>query len=158
MKNKALIGGAIALAAIISILLLCFWSGKKINDWIRGTDETSVSKPENQPNNPPNAPTSSEQAQQIFLALGNPSNAAGNPNNYLLVNNYFALSYNRDKGIPNWAAWRISKAEVRILIRFVPRIVCRKAGSALRRVIIRAAVLIKDISARVPTEARQMKE
>ena len=115
MKNKALIGGAIALGIIVLVLLLCFWIGKKGIDSLRGnTNTTEITRPDGQsPPLPTTAPTSPEQAKQIYLALGNPSNAsASDPNNYLLVNNYFALSYNRDKAIPNWAAWRISPAEV----------------------------------------------
>jgi endonuclease G len=62
---------------------------------------------------PTTAPDSPEEAAATYLALGNPSNAsASDPNNYLLVNNYFVLSYNRDRAIPNWAAWRISRAEL----------------------------------------------
>lgn len=115
MNRKAIIGGLIALAIIVVLILVCFfWVGKKINDAIRGnTNSGEITQPNSPPNvNPSLAPTSPEQAAQIYLSPGNPSNATANdPNNYLLVNNYFALSYNRDKGIPNWAAWRISKAE-----------------------------------------------
>ncbi len=114
MKNKTIIVGIIALAIIFLMALLCLWIGKKINNSIRGTqDTTETTQPNGEPQNPSLAPNSPEQAAQIFLALGNPSNAsASDPNNYLLVNNYFALSYNRDKAIPNWVAWRISKAEL----------------------------------------------
>lgn len=115
MKNKALTGGAIALGIIVFVLLLCFWIGKKGIDSLRGnTNTTEITRPDGQPQQPTAAaPTSPEQAAALYLALGNPSNAsASDPNNYLLVNNYFAISYNRDKAIPNWAAWRISPAEV----------------------------------------------
>ncbi len=115
MKNKVLIGGAIALGILVLVLGLCFWIGKKGIDNLRGnTNTTEITRPDGQPRQPPiTAPTSPEQAAQIYLALGNPSNASNSdPNNYLLVNNYFAISYNRDKAIPNWAAWRISPAEV----------------------------------------------
>ena len=29
----------------------------------------------------------------------------------MLINDYYALSYNRDKGIANWVAWRLTKAD-----------------------------------------------
>ena len=114
MRNKKLTGGGIALIIIVLVLIFCFWVGKKINDRLRGTPETpEVSRPDGRPEIPSMPPANAEEAQRVYLALGNPSGAgAADPNNYLLVNNYFALSYNRDRGIPNWAAWRISKAEL----------------------------------------------
>lgn len=115
MNKKTIIGGLIALAIIVILILICFfWIGKKINDSIRGNSNSGeVTQPSAPPVNPSLPPASLEQAAQIYLSLGNPSNASANdPNNYLLVNNYFAVSYNRDKAIPNWAAWRISKAEL----------------------------------------------
>jgi endonuclease G, mitochondrial len=45
------------------------------------------------------------------LLLGNPSGAnANDPNNYLMIKPQFVLSYNRDKGIPNWVSWQINKS------------------------------------------------
>lgn len=44
----------------------------------------------------------------LHLAMGNPSNAAkdaSKPANYLIELQQYALSYNRDKGIPNWVCW-----------------------------------------------------
>lgn len=114
MKNKAIIGGIIGIVILIMVLFFCFWAAKKINNYFKESqDTTENTQPNGPPQNPSLAPTSPEQAKQIFLALGNPSNAnISDPNNYLLVNNYYALSYNRDKAIPNWAAWRISKADL----------------------------------------------
>ena len=114
MKNKAIIGGISALIILILVLYFCYFVGKKINDSLNeNQDATETTEPNGQPQNSSVAPTSPEQAAQIFLSLGNPSNAdTSDFNNYLLVNNYFVLSYNRDKAIPNWAAWRISKAEL----------------------------------------------
>jgi endonuclease G len=110
MKNKALIGGLIALAIIVLIVVLCFWVGKKGLDNLRNTNITDISKPDGQPRT--EQPTTPEQAAQIYLALGNPSSAgSADPNNYLLLNNYMAISYSRDRAIPNWVAWRITKAD-----------------------------------------------
>src|SRR5215217_7969985 len=119
MRNKALIGGIIALAVIVLIGIFCFWIGKKINDGIRGTDNTAVNKPDGQPPKaPPVQPTNSVEAQKIYLMLGNPSNASvTDTNNYLLVNNFYALSYSRDRAIPNWVAWRVTKADMSDLPR-----------------------------------------
>jgi len=47
------------------------------------------------------------------LALGNPSNAVvdlSQPNNYLMEKPSFSLSYNRDKGTPNWVSWHLESA------------------------------------------------
>jgi endonuclease G len=47
----------------------------------------------------------------LHLAMGNPSNAthdAGNPENYLVELPQFSLSYNRDRGIPNWVSWHLN--------------------------------------------------
>lgn len=56
----------------------------------------------------------------VHLTMGNPSNAAADinqPNNYLSVKPEFALSYNRDKGIPNWVSWHLSDDWVDTLTR-----------------------------------------
>ncbi|HEX8736657.1 MAG TPA: DNA/RNA non-specific endonuclease [Pyrinomonadaceae bacterium] len=112
MKNKALIGGLIALAIIVLIIILCFWVGKKGLDRLSNTD-TNVTRPDGQPQTPPAQPTTPEQAAQVYLALGNPGNAGtADPNNYLLVNNYMAISYSRDRAIPNWVAWRVTRADM----------------------------------------------
>lgn len=45
------------------------------------------------------------------LLLGNPSAASADPlnrNDYLMVKPYFVLSYNSDKGIPNWVSWQVT--------------------------------------------------
>jgi endonuclease G, mitochondrial len=45
------------------------------------------------------------------LLLGKPSNATSfNANDYLIVRSQYALSYNRDKGIPNWASWQLNQS------------------------------------------------
>jgi endonuclease G len=44
------------------------------------------------------------------LTMGNPSNAVADvnqPANYLLDKSQYAVSYNRDKGRPNWVSWHI---------------------------------------------------
>ena len=44
------------------------------------------------------------------LTLGNPSGATADPAvpaNYLLLKPQFALSYHRDRGIPNWVSWHL---------------------------------------------------
>lgn len=113
MRNKALIGGLIALAIIVLIAVLCVWVGRK--SWERMTNDTNVAvNPGGQsPPLPNTQPATPEQAAQIYLALGNPSNAsASDPNNYLLIDKYMAISYSRDRAIPNWVAWRVTRADM----------------------------------------------
>ncbi len=46
----------------------------------------------------------------MHLAFGNPSNAVADVeqfNNYLMEKPSFSLSYNRDKGTPNWVSWHL---------------------------------------------------
>ncbi len=44
------------------------------------------------------------------MALGNPSKAAKDKDNYLMVKPQYTLSYNSSKGIPNWVSWHLSAA------------------------------------------------
>lgn len=104
----------IALIILLVIVVVCGWCGKKIKDRYWGTDApTTTQTTNNLSQNPSSAPVSNEQAQAIYLALGNPSNAeTSDPNNYLLVNNFMVISYNRDRAIPNWVSWRVTKSDM----------------------------------------------
>ncbi len=65
------------------------------------------------------SPVTVEQTQQINsaariatdnLLMGNPSGAVTSttaPTNYLMQKTCYALSYNRDKGTPNWVSWHL---------------------------------------------------
>ena len=47
------------------------------------------------------------------LLMGNPSNATPsieNPSNYLMLKPQYALSYNRERNIPNWASWQLNQS------------------------------------------------
>jgi len=47
--------------------------------------------------------------------MGNPSNATtdpAQPDNYLMVKEYFALSYNNAKGTPNWVSWCLKQSDL----------------------------------------------
>jgi endonuclease G len=57
--------------------------------------------------------------------MGNPSGATtnlANADNYLIVRPQYALSYNRDKEIPNWASWQLNQDWLGALPRgsFIP--------------------------------------
>ncbi len=114
MNRKTLIGGLIALAILFLLLFACVWIGKKI--WQSVTDKTETTETQTPPGQRTPAPpiTNTEDAQKTYLALGNPSNATNNTSNadnYLMVNNAYALSYNNGKGTANWVAWRISETD-----------------------------------------------
>ncbi|MCC3158421.1 DNA/RNA non-specific endonuclease [Hymenobacter sp. 15J16-1T3B] len=56
-------------------------------------------------------PTPTSPPLSEHLTLGNPSGTtaeAGNTRNYLLDKPQYALSYHRDRGIPNWVSWHLS--------------------------------------------------
>ncbi len=47
----------------------------------------------------------------VHLTMGNPSGAVADtsePNNFLMEKKEYALSYNRDRGTPNWVSWHLS--------------------------------------------------
>ena len=49
-------------------------------------------------------------APSVHLAFGNPTNAVADlqqGNNYLMEKPSFSLSYNKDKGTPNWVSWHL---------------------------------------------------
>jgi endonuclease G len=111
MKNKAIIGGIIALILLVLVALVCFWVVNKITNRIENNDNTTTERqiPEGEKTPPPVLTV--EQAQKIYLAPGNPSNAAANvsnADNYLMVNTTYVLSYNNSRGSANWVAWRIA--------------------------------------------------
>ncbi|MBU3713932.1 MAG: DNA/RNA non-specific endonuclease [Ferruginibacter sp.] len=57
---------------------------------------------------PPVAPPTD--ATDSTLLLGNPSSATDNEadfGNYLMKEGYYSLSYNRDRGTPNWVSWHV---------------------------------------------------
>ncbi|GAB2851770.1 DNA/RNA non-specific endonuclease [Hymenobacter ruber] len=59
----------------------------------------------------PAGPGAAAQPLPEHLTLGNPSGATADPTqptNYLLLKPQYALSYHRDRGIPNWASWHLT--------------------------------------------------
>jgi DNA/RNA endonuclease G (NUC1) len=54
--------------------------------------------------------TSVPPSSSVHLTFGNPSSAiasASYPANYLMEKPQFAMSYHRDRGIPNWVSWHL---------------------------------------------------
>ena len=114
MNKRVINGGIIALIIIVLLIFGCVWVSKKIWRTVTNNSETVETTQTEQPR-PTNAPISNVQdAQRIYLAFGNPSNATGsvsNADNYLMVNNAYALSYNNSRGAANWVAWRIARSD-----------------------------------------------
>jgi endonuclease G len=55
----------------------------------------------------------SAQSSNINLTMGNPSNAVrdvNTPANFLIERGQYCLSYNRDRGIPNWVSWELDNS------------------------------------------------
>ncbi len=58
-----------------------------------------------------NIPLTGETPGNINLLMGNPSQATSSPSNsenYLIARPQYALSYSKNKGIPNWVAWELN--------------------------------------------------
>jgi endonuclease G len=63
------------------------------------------------PGPPPVRPVAPTIPIPEHLTLGNPSFATADPTqptNYLLSKAQYALSYHRERGIPNWVSWHLS--------------------------------------------------
>lgn len=53
------------------------------------------------------------QTTSVHLTMGNPSGAVTSttyPSNYLMIKPQYALSYHRDRGIPNWVSWQLNSS------------------------------------------------
>lgn len=99
-------------AVILSgILLLSISTGCQKLEQKNQTQPTSPSPTQTpvqtQSPTPKQTPTSTV---SVHLTLGNPTNAGSAPDNYLMVKPQYALSYNRDRGIPNWVSWQLNQS------------------------------------------------
>lgn len=57
--------------------------------------------------------TTGAHSPEEHLIMGNPSNATTDINNslnYLMLKEQYALSYNRDRAIPNWVSWHLDSS------------------------------------------------
>lgn len=49
----------------------------------------------------------------VHLTMGNPSGAVADesvPTNYLMIKDQYAMSYHRDRAIPNWVSWHLNSS------------------------------------------------
>jgi endonuclease G len=66
-------------------------------------------------------PADRREPHGLHLALGSPSGAAPSPTSpqdYLIVRPQYALSYSRDRGIPNWVSWHLQQSDLGPVERF----------------------------------------
>jgi endonuclease G, mitochondrial len=108
MKKLKISGCLLGLLVFAIIVAAVIWFVFKMRETTIENPPTDEPPTVNTPEKPPGTETTLNK----FLPLGNPSNAVFNqssPNNYLMQGEYFSLSYNRDKGIPNWVMWRLNK-------------------------------------------------
>ncbi len=108
MKKLKISGCLLALLVFAIVIAAVIWFAYKL------TTSTIEDQPTDEPPTvtKPAPPVETESSLNKYLPLGNPSNAVfsqSSPNNYLMQAEYFSLSYNRDKGIPNWVMWRLTK-------------------------------------------------
>jgi len=96
-------------------------------------------------------PTPPAQPPHVNYLLGNPSNAVtdpNSPNNYLLERGEYALSYNRDKGTPNWVSWHVDSSDLGAIPRnniFHPDTALPAVSIRYSRPITPAAAMIEAI-------------
>ncbi len=62
--------------------------------------------------NGPSNPTNASDSNDGNLLLGNPTNAAKAPDNFLVERPQYTMSYNRSKGEANWVAWHIDAQDL----------------------------------------------
>jgi endonuclease G len=94
-RNRALFVAAVAVICVFIVLRFV------------GVRPPVTTRPAPGPTRP--APAS------LNLATGDPSDATDDPankNNYLLIKPQYALSYNNDKGEPNWVSWSLQASDI----------------------------------------------
>jgi len=76
-----------------------------------GTEGTTPTPPPvDTSTTPPPVDTSTTNNDNDHMLLGNPSGANSNVlnfGNYLMIKPYYKLSYNNDRGTPNWVSWHL---------------------------------------------------
>ncbi|HEY9873840.1 MAG TPA: DNA/RNA non-specific endonuclease [Candidatus Obscuribacterales bacterium] len=87
---------------LVSLVIGCSSTSQSLTTQPSASSTTKVTKP-----------SVTIPSTNVHLLFGNPSGAhenISNPDNYLMLKPQYALSYNRSKGIPNWASWQLNKS------------------------------------------------
>lgn len=102
---KLLIKRKIILALLLSSLMPAFFGCTRTAERLEEMRERVAGPPDRTQQN----------LLERNLPLGNPSGASLNPadrDNYLILRDGYAVSYNNSRGTPNWAAWRLTAGDL----------------------------------------------
>ncbi|HWW74816.1 MAG TPA: DNA/RNA non-specific endonuclease [Pyrinomonadaceae bacterium] len=105
-KNRVLFIGAVAAICVFILLSIVVMRYVGVHSPESLPPRGGAGAP---PAGPRRAPLS------LNVALGEPSGATDDPSNkndYLLVKPQYVLSYNNEKGGPNWVSWRLEAADI----------------------------------------------
>ena len=100
---------------LVIIALEVFFPGAPGGSQPPGIEQPTGAPPVLSPSVSPGAPTPAQPAANRNLQLGNPSDAvndASQPANHLIERPQYTLSYNRERGIPNWVSWQLTQADL----------------------------------------------
>lgn len=78
---------------------------------VSNASEPPKREPTPQRQTPEHAPGPRDPAVNVALGLPSPASAS-RPEDYLVTRSQYTLSYNRDRGIPNWVAWHLSSTDL----------------------------------------------
>lgn len=104
-KKRSMMICGILFAVILSIPG-CGWINNRWSSTQPGEDSNTIVQPETSP---------SILLPNVHLAFGNPSNAvmdAANSENYLVVGEGSAFSFNNSRGTINWISWKTTRADL----------------------------------------------
>ncbi len=107
MKKNSIFNAVVGLIIILIVALFCVLT---IRNFLPVTPVENIDTDNNNSNN---QESYIDSAYKTHLFFGNPTNAnSKDSNNYLLVNQYYASSYNRERAIPNWTSWKLSRSDI----------------------------------------------
>lgn len=120
MKNPKLAG---CVGVVVVLGGLFFGSLYMLYRWVKTPDNANKSTTTNKRNDGGSGggtssrttPRNLDEAKKLYLQMGNPSQATpdtSNANNYLMVKPEYVISYNRQRGTPNWVSWHVDQNDL----------------------------------------------
>jgi endonuclease G, mitochondrial len=101
------------MSRLLILLLILTFTGtacKQIKEIAREAEKEQAKKEKKEKGERKDTSRLGASGDRQNLALGNPSGAVSDtrkPDNYLIERKAYALSYHRDRGIPNWVSWEL---------------------------------------------------